>query len=256
MDINDILLQSTHKPQNNLLDYNYLFNHLAKENHMSQYLDVVTVEHNPSHKPIDRAVIWLHGLGATGHDFEPVVPQLGLDNDMAVRFIFPHAPSRPVTINGGMSMPAWYDIFEMSLERKVDIEQIEQSTQQIHDLISREIERGVAPEHIVIAGFSQGGAVAYHVALGYPKPLAGLMALSTYLATDASLDYNDANKELPILIEHGVQDPVVPIILGQQANELLTRKGYSVEYHTYPMAHQVCMPQIRNIGQWLNKVLS
>ena len=223
---------------------------------MSNYLEVVAVEHNPSNKEIDRAVIWLHGLGASGHDFEPVVPQLGLSNDMAVRFIFPHAPQIPVTINGGMVMPAWYDILEMSLERKIDVSQIERSAQQIRYLIQREIERGVKPEHIVIAGFSQGGAVAYHVALGYPQRLAGLMTLSTYLATNDSLKYSDINTDLPILIEHGVQDPVVPVVLGQQANQLLTDKGYNVEYHTYPMAHQVCMPQIQNIGQWLNKVLA
>ena len=222
---------------------------------MSEYLECVIVEHNPAKKTIDRAVIWLHGLGASGHDFEPVVPQLGLSDDMAVRFIFPHAPQRPVTINGGMVMPAWYDIFEMSLERKVDIAQIEQSSQQIHDLITREIERGVAPEHIVIAGFSQGGAVAYHVALGYPQRLAGLMALSTYLATNDNIEYSAANKALPILIEHGTQDPVVPVILGEQAQQLLSDKGYSVDYRTYPMAHQVCMPQIQGIGKWLNKVL-
>lgn len=223
---------------------------------MSKYLEAVIVEHNPSQKQIDRSVIWLHGLGASGHDFEPVVPQLGLSRDMAVRFIFPHAPNIPVTINGGMVMPAWYDILEMSLERKVDVAQIERSAQQISDLIQREIERGVAPHNIVIAGFSQGGAVAYHVALGYPQRLAGLMSLSTYLATNDSLDYSDINKDLPILIEHGVQDPVVPVILGQQAQQLLKDKGYNVEYNTYPMAHQVCMPQIQNIGKWLNKVLA
>ncbi|MGM8908811.1 alpha/beta hydrolase [Psychrobacter sp. 1U1] len=223
---------------------------------MSNYLDAVIVEHNPSQKNIDKAVIWLHGLGASGNDFEPVVPQLGLANDMAVRFIFPHAPKRPVTVNGGMVMPAWYDILEMSLERKVDLAQIETSSQQIHDLICREIERGVKPEHIVIAGFSQGGAVAYHVALGYPERLAGLMTLSTYLATDDHIDYSTANKEIPILIEHGTHDPVVPVILGQQAQQLLSDKGYDVEYNTYPMAHQVCMPQIQNIGKWLNEVLA
>ena len=223
---------------------------------MSNYLDVVTVEHNPANKPIERAVIWLHGLGASGHDFEPVVPQLGLDNDMAVRFIFPHAPQIPVTINGGMVMPAWYDILEMSLDRKIDVAQIEKSSQQIRDLIQREIERGVKPEHIVIAGFSQCGAVAYHVALSYPQRLAGLMTLSTYLATNDSLSYSDINKDLPILIEHGVQDPVVPVVLGQQAQQLLTDKGYNIEFNTYPMAHQVCMPQIQNIGKWLNKVLA
>ena len=223
---------------------------------MSKYLDAVIVEHNPANKVINRAVIWLHGLGASGHDFEPVVPQLGLDADMAVRFIFPHAPNRPVTINGGMVMPAWYDILEMSLERKVDVNQIEESAQQIQDLMAREVERGVKPEHIVIAGFSQGGAVAYHVALGYPERLAGLMTLSTYLATNDNISYNDANKDMPILIEHGTHDPVVPAILGEQAKQLLSEKGYNVAYHTYPMAHQVCMPQIQNIGKWLNKVLA
>ena len=223
---------------------------------MSKYLDAVIVEHNPANKAINRAVIWLHGLGASGHDFEPVVPQLGLDADMAVRFIFPHAPNRPVTINGGMVMPAWYDILEMSLERKVDVNQIEESAQQIEDLIAREVERGVKPEHIVIAGFSQGGAVAYHVALGYLQRLAGLMTLSTYLATNDNISYSDANKDMPILIEHGTHDPVVPAILGEQAKQLLSEKGYNVAYHTYPMAHQVCMPQIQNIGKWLNKVLA
>lgn len=223
---------------------------------MTEYLDTVIVEHNPNGNSIDKAVIWLHGLGASGHDFEPVVPQLGLSDGMAVRFIFPHAPKRAVTINGGMVMPAWYDILEMSLERKVDIAQIEESTQQIYDLISREIERGVKAENIVIAGFSQGGAVAYHVALGYPQRLAGLMCLSTYLATNETLNYSAANKDMPILIEHGTHDPVVPVVLGQQATEILTAKGYDVTYKTYPMAHQVCMPQIEHIGSWLNKVLS
>ena len=223
---------------------------------MNNYLDAVIVEHNPAQKKIDRAVIWLHGLGASGHDFEPVVPQLGLADDMAVRFIFPHAPNIPVTINGGMVMPAWYDILEMSLERKVDVNQIEESAQQIQDLITREIERGVSPEHIVIAGFSQGGAVAYHVALGYPERLAGLMALSTYFATNDSINYSDVNKDMPILIEHGTHDPVVPVILGEQAQQLLSAKAYNVAYNSYPMAHQVCMPQIQNIGKWLNKVLA
>jgi len=153
-------------------------------------------------------------------------------------------------------MPAWYDILEMSLERKVDIAQIEESAQQIHDLIAREIERGVKPEHIVIAGFSQGGAVAYHVALGYPQRLAGLMALSTYFATNDSVRYSAVNTDMPILIEHGAHDPVVPVILGEQAKQLLSEKGYNVAYHTYPMAHQVCIPQIQNIGKWLNTILA
>lgn len=221
-----------------------------------KYLDSVIVTHNPKQKNIDHAVIWLHGLGASGHDFEPIVPELGLSDDLAVRFIFPHAPKRPVTVNGGYIMPAWYDILEMSIERKVDVEQIKISTQQIYDLIDREIEQGVRPENIVIAGFSQGGAVAYHAALSYHQRLAGLLALSTYLATNDDIIYSTVNQEMPILIEHGTHDPVVPCILGEQAAQLLTQKGYPVEYKTYPMAHQVCLPQIKGIGNWLNQVLS
>ncbi|WP_296403680.1 alpha/beta fold hydrolase [Psychrobacter sp.] len=222
---------------------------------MTQYLKCVITEHNPSNKPIDKSVIWLHGLGASGHDFEPVVPELGLNKDMAVRFIFPHAPNIPVTINGGMVMPAWYDILEMSLERKVDVKQIETSAAAIKDLIQREIESGVNSENIVIAGFSQGGAIAYQVALTYPQRLAGLMALSTYLAVDDASKYTAINKDIPIKIDHGTQDPVVPVLLGQRANDTLTKQGYNIEFSTYPMAHQVCLPQIKAIGKWLNKVL-
>lgn len=222
---------------------------------MTQYLDCVIVEHNPSNKTIDKSVIWLHGLGASGHDFEPVVPELGLDPQLAVRFVFPHAPRIPVTVNGGMVMPAWYDILEMSLDRKVDVVQIEKSAAAIRDLIQREIERGVNPENIVIAGFSQGGAVAYQTALTYPQRLAGLLTLSTYLAVEDTSNYTAINKDLPIKIDHGTQDPVVPVVLGQRANETLTNQGYQVDFNTYPMAHQVCLPQIKAIGQWLNKVL-
>lgn len=222
---------------------------------MTDLLNCVIVEHNPSNKPIDKAVIWLHGLGASGHDFEPVVPELGLNDDLAVRFVFPHAPQIPVTINGGYVMPAWYDILEMSLERKVDVTQIETSAQHIRNLIAQQIEQGVAEENIVIAGFSQGGAVAYHTALSHPQKLAGLLTLSTYLATAEQIAYSDANKNIDIKIDHGTQDPVVPAVLGEQANKLLQGKGYDVTYTTYPMAHQVCVPQIKAIGAWLNKVL-
>ncbi len=221
-----------------------------------QLLDAVETIHNPNNLPVDRAVIWLHGLGANGHDFEPVVPELGLDGKHGVRFVFPHAPAIPVTINQGYVMPAWYDIFEMSLARKIDVVQIEQSAQRIRDLIAREIERGVSPEHIVLAGFSQGGAVAYHTALSYDKPLAGLLTLSTYLATKDSLQLSDANKQLNIAIHHGTHDNVVPEQLGRQAKDWLEAQGYQPSYHTYPMAHQVCLPQIKLIGQWLNTVLA
>ncbi len=219
-------------------------------------LNTVEVIHNSNNLPIDRAVIWLHGLGANGHDFEPIVPELGLDGKHGVRFVFPHAPQIPVTINGGYVMPAWYDIVEMSLDRKIDTAQIEKSASWIRDLIAIEVERGMASEHIVIAGFSQGGAVAYQTALSHNEPLAGLLTLSTYLATKDSMQLNDANKNLNIAIHHGTQDPVVPVQLGQQAKAWLESKGYHPSYHTYPMAHQVCMPQIKIIGQWLNQVLA
>lgn len=222
---------------------------------MSNLLDCVEVIFNPQNKPIDRSVIWLHGLGANGHDFEPIVPELGLDGSHGVRFIFPHAPSIPVTINGGYIMPAWYDILEMSLERKIDSAQIEQSAQAIVALIEREIERGTQPEHIVIAGFSQGGAVAYQTALTYDKPLAGLLPLSTYIATKDTLKIHPANQHIPTSIHHGSQDNVVPELLGKQAVAWLKQQGNTPDYYTYPMAHQVCPPQLKIIGNWLNTVL-
>lgn len=219
-------------------------------------LSFVEVIHNPNNLPIDRAVIWLHGLGADGHDFEPVVPDLGLDGSHGVRFIFPHAPSIPVTINGGYVMPAWYDILEMSLERKIDTDQIQASAQKIVDLIESQIEQDISSEHIVLAGFSQGGAVAYQTALSYDKKLAGLLTLSTYLATKDTIHLNPANQSLPIAIHHGTHDPVVPEVLGQQARVWLETQGYQPSYHAYPMAHQVCMPQLKEIGRWFNQIFN
>jgi len=212
------------------------------------------VEIEPA-KPADSAVIWLHGLGADGHDFEPIVPELQLPESMATRFIFPHAPSMPVTINGGMVMPAWYDILEMNIDRKVDSVQLIASAEAVVRLIEREIERGIAPERIVLAGFSQGGAVAYHAALTYDKGLAGLLALSTYFATENLVEFNAANSRIPVMIQHGTFDPVVPETLGKKAFDALKTRGYEVEYQSYPMEHSVSLPQIRAIGQWLQKVL-
>lgn len=223
---------------------------------MTQLLKTVEVTHNPNNLPVDSAVIWLHGLGANGHDFEPIVPELGLDGKHGVRFVFPHAPAIPVTINQGYVMPAWYDILEMSLDRKIDTAQIEQSASRIRALIAREVARGVPTERFVIAGFSQGGAVAYQTALSHDKPLAGLLTLSTYLATKDSLQVNAANQNLNISIHHGTHDAVVPVVLGQQAKAWLESHGFTPDYHTYPMAHQVCPPQIKQIGQWLNTVLA
>lgn len=222
---------------------------------MTKLLDCVEVIFNPTNQPINRSVIWLHGLGANGHDFEPIVPELGLDGSHGVRFVFPHAPHIPVTVNGGYIMPAWYDILEMSLERKIDTAQIEQSAQAIVALIEREIERGTQPEYIVIAGFSQGGAVAYQTALSYDKPLAGLLPLSTYIATKDTLKIHPANQYIPTSIHHGSQDNVVPEILGKQAVAWLQQHDNTPDYYTYPMAHQICQPQLKIIGNWLNMVL-
>lgn len=223
---------------------------------MQTILDCVEVIFNPKQLPITRSVIWLHGLGADGNDFKPVVPELGLNGEHGTRFVFPHAPIIPVTINNGYHMRAWYDILEMSLDRKVDTEQIYQSTKQIVALIQRENERGILPEHIVIAGFSQGGAIAYQTALTYDKPLAGLLALSTYLATKDNLIIHPKNQQIPISIHHGTADNIVPEILGKQAVAWLNEHGCQPNYYTYPMAHQVCMPQLKLIGQWLNQVLA
>ncbi|TQV74846.1 carboxylesterase [Aliikangiella marina] len=202
------------------------------------------------------AIIWLHGLGADGHDFAPIVPELGLPDDLAIRFIFPHAPSIPVTINNGYVMPAWYDILEMSIDRKVDTEQLLKSSQSVVDFIEREIERGIDSSRIIIAGFSQGGAVAIQSALTYDKPLAGLLAMSTYFATKATIEPNPANKNIPIQIMHGLMDPVVPVQLGSDSLQTLSSMGYQPDLKTYPMEHAVCPPQIKDIGQWIQTTLA
>lgn len=201
------------------------------------------------------SVIWLHGLGANGHDFEPIVPELKLPSDLAIRFVFPHAPAIPVTINSGYVMPAWYDILEMNIERKVDEAQLRISASEVVKLIEREMQRGIPSERIIIAGFSQGGAVAYEAALSYAKPLAGLLCLSTYLATKDSLLRDKANQDIPIQIFHGSLDPVVPVSLGEHAYEALKGWGYVVEYKTYPMEHSICLEEIEGISKWLQKTL-
>lgn len=215
-------------------------------------LPCVEIEPN---EPANRVIIWLHGLGADGNDFAPIVPHIQAPSGVNIRFVFPHAPKMPVTINGGMHMPAWYDILEMSIARKVDDTQLRASASAIRDLIAREQERGVAAEHIILAGFSQGGAVAYETALTHAEKLGGLMALSTYLATHETIALHAANKDIPILIQHGSQDPVVPETLGKQAYEWLTEHGYKAEYQSFPMQHQVCAEQIVAINEWLRKHL-
>lgn len=215
-----------------------------------QDLDYIELEtaSNPT-----AAVIWLHGLGASGHDFEPVVPELGLPDGAAVRFIFPHAPNLPVTINGGMTMPAWYDIKAMDIDRVVDTEQLMASADAVAKLIDREIERGVASENIVIAGFSQGGAVAYELGLSYPRRLAGVLALSTYFATEKTVKPSSANAGIPIAVYHGTFDPMVPEALGVRSVESLKAMGYEPTYQTFPMEHSVCLEEVVDIGRFIAK---
>ncbi|MDX2463856.1 MAG: carboxylesterase [Porticoccus sp.] len=212
------------------------------------------IEIEPS-STANATIIWLHGLGATGRDFEPIVPELSLPDNMAVRFIFPHAPEIPVTINGGYIMPAWYDILEMTLDRKVDEQQLRQSSAEVHAFIDREIERGIDSQRIIIAGFSQGGAVAFDAALTYPKPLAGLLALSTYFATINSIDIAPANRHLPIQIFHGINDAVVSEIHGQNSVKFLSALGFEPNYQTFAMEHAVCMEEIEAISTWIQTTL-
>jgi len=217
-----------------------------------QDLKYIEIETNPNPTA---SVIWLHGLGASGHDFEPVVPELGLPEDAAVRFIFPHAPNLPVTINGGMRMPAWYDIKAMDIDRVVDKEQLMESSDAVARLVDQEIERGVNSGNIVIAGFSQGGAVAYELGLSYPKRLAGILALSTYFTTAKTVTLSEANREIPIKVYHGTFDPMVPESLGRLSVDQLKELGYAPSYQTYPMEHSVCLEEIQDIGQFLRRQL-
>ncbi|MGF1723544.1 alpha/beta hydrolase [Photobacterium nomapromontoriensis] len=201
------------------------------------------------------AVIWLHGLGSNGHDFEGILPELKLPSDAAIRFIFPHSPSISVTVNGGMVMPAWYDILEMGSGRKLNTEQLIASANQVANLIDHEIASGIDSERIILAGFSQGGAVAYHAALSYPKKLAGLLALSTYFPTADRVVVSAANQALPIEVMHGIYDPVVLPSMGRDAIVALQQLGFAPNWREYPMEHQVCYPQIKDIAQWISKIL-
>jgi len=199
------------------------------------------------------SVIWLHGLGADGHDFVPIVPELRLPPTVAVRFVFPHAPVRPVTLNGGLPMRAWYDIRELSTSGRQDEAGTRASAERVARLIQREIDRGVAPAHIVVAGFSQGGAVALHTALRHPVRLGGIMALSTYLPLHERLadEASAANRDLPILMCHGQYDPMLPLAIGEASRDALLRLGYPVQWKPYPMQHEVCRAEIADISAWL-----
>ena len=212
-----------------------------------------TVEINPAQAPI-AVVIWLHGLGADGHDFEPIVPELHLPNDLPVRFVFPHAPEMPVAAFGGQRARAWFDF---GADGGADLSGLKKSVRRVRDLVQNEIDDGIPAERILLAGFSQGGVLAFQTALYYPKPLAGILALSTFLADAEGLGSDTAaiNAQIPILMCHGQQDAVLPIALGRSASASLRGAGYPLEWREYPMGHEVCLEEIQEISRWLQKVL-
>lgn len=204
------------------------------------------------------AVIWLHGLGADGHDFEPIVDELDADRLPAIRFVFPHAPIRPVTINGGYPMRAWYDIVSSDFsQRREDPRGVRDSARQLETLMARENARGIADGRIVLAGFSQGGAIALHTGLRHPRRLAGILALSTYLPLADSFvaEADAANQDVPIFMAHGHGDTVIPYDFALRSCELLQATGYAVEWHPYAADHTVCPAEIRDIEDWLAAVL-
>lgn len=205
------------------------------------------------------AVIWLHGLGADGHDFEPVVDALNLVGLPAIRFVFPHAPMRAVTINGGYVMRAWYDIVSSDFsQRREDPQGVHESAQQVEALIARENQRGITDDHIVLAGFSQGGAIALHTALRHPRPLAGILALSTYLplADTLATEAHAATADVPIFMAHGHDDMVIPYDFGRQSAELLQAHGRQVDWHGYAAGHTVCAQELADIESWLRHILA
>lgn len=212
--------------------------------------ETTTVEIETGTEP-SASVIWLHGLGADGHDFEPIVPELRLPDSLPLRFVFPHAPVRPVTLNGGMAMRAWYDIISLDREGPVDAAGINESSTQLETLIAREEQRGIDPGRIVIAGFSQGGAIAINTVLRAGRPFAGLMGLSTWLPLPAALEGSDVDTETPVFMAHGQFDPMIPMQYGRVSADRLVSAGFEVEWRDYPMAHAVCPQEIDDIRDWL-----
>lgn len=203
--------------------------------------------------PATASVVLLHGLGADGWDFVPIVEELRLPDSLPVRFVFPHAPERAVTVNNGYVMRAWYDIKAFTPEGRADAAGLEESARRVNDYLRHEIARGVPSSHVVLAGFSQGGAVALHAGLRYPEPLAGLLALSTYLPLPGRLaaERSVANAGVPILMCHGRMDPVVHVGMGLEARDALKSAGYAVEWHEYPMEHEVCAAELAEVARWL-----
>lgn len=222
---------------------------------VEQLLSCVEIE---PRKKAQWSVILLHGLGADGHDFESIPPLLALEARFDVRFLFPHAPSFPVTINGGMRMPAWYDIRDGDLRTRHDEAGIQASAERVRALLAREIQRGVPANHVFLAGFSQGGAIAVYTALRHPQPLAGIVALSTYLVCGDKLpaELQSANRGIPVFAAHGTQDPMVHSKRGLEMKESLEKLGCRVEWHTYPMEHSVCLEELTDLGAWMNRVMA
>lgn len=221
---------------------------------MTTLLDAIQIESAPSPTA---AVIWLHGLGANGDDFAAIVPELDLSGCAPIRFVFPHAPTMPVTINNGYVMPAWYDIFAPDLVRREDADGIARSARAVEALIAREVSRGIAARHIVLAGFSQGCAMTLHTGLRHPQRLAGLIALSGYLPLAATLEAerHPANFDTPIFMAHGTADPVVVLARAEASRAALQALGYQVQWHTYPMPHSVHPREIADISAFLQQVL-
>lgn len=221
---------------------------------MTPPLETIVVE--PA-APANAAVIWMHGLGADGHDFEPVVPEFDFPPPLRVRFIFPHAPYRPITINAGQVMRGWYDIIELGSLRREDAPGINASAQAIEALIARQAGLGIPAQRIVLAGFSQGAALALHTGLRHAQPLAGIVALSGYLPLAASLaaEAHAANARTPVFLAHGTMDNVVPLRLGEITRGLLEKNNYIVTWHTYPMPHSVCAQEIADIAGFLRAQL-
>lgn len=207
--------------------------------------------------PPKATVIWLHGLGADGRDFEPIVPHLQSRLMLPTRFIFPNAPFRSITINGGDVMRAWYDIAALDLSQAEDAEGIYESTRQLNALIQREMDNDIPVQRIILAGFSQGGAIALHTGLRYPQSLAGILALSTYLplAATVSSERHQANYDIPIFMGHGIEDTVVPLPYAQSSKNLLLKLGYRVEWHSYNMPHSLCNEEVDDIADWISNRL-
>jgi len=203
--------------------------------------------------PANTSIIWLHGLGADGNDFVSVIPELNLPPTTTMRFIFPHAPIMPVTINNGYKMRAWYDIYAIAIDAKIDRNGINQSVRQLEKLIQREISRGIDTKNIFLAGFSQGAAIALTTGLCYPASLAGIIALSGYLplANEVLQKASVANRHTPIFLAHGTEDPIVPYTIGKMGYDILRQAAYPVTWHSYTMLHSICEAEINDISQWL-----